>query len=103
MLFGIEKFRMYVGLVHFDMETDCQALSWVVAKPRTTSRIASWAVRLSAFIFSVTHIWGADNTVADALSRMFSEVSSPEEDSCSEPTPVMCGALPPFPSDTTLV
>ena len=55
-LFGIEKFRMYVEHVHFDLETDCQALSWVQAKPRTTGRIARWAVRLFAFKFSVTHI-----------------------------------------------
>ena len=38
-LFGIEKFRMYVEHVHFDLETDCQALIRVLTRPRTTGRI----------------------------------------------------------------
>ena len=64
-LLGAEKFRMYIEHVHFELQTDCRALSWVLAKPRTTGRISRWAVRLSAFKFSVTHIRGTDNTVAD--------------------------------------
>ena len=94
-LFGTEKFRMYIEHVHFDLETDCQALSWVLAKPRTTGRIARWAVRLSAFKFTVTHIGGADNTVADAMSRMFAEESVPAEHEYYEPSPVTYAVLSP--------
>ena len=102
-LFGIEKFRMYIEHVHFDLETDCQALSWVLAKPRTTGRIARWAVRLSAFKFTVTHIRGADNTVADALSRMFAEESVPAEDEQHEPSPVTYAVFPSETSSATLI
>ena len=103
MLFGIEKFRMYVEHVHFDLETDCQALSRVLTGPRTTGCIERWAVRLSAFKFSITHIRASDNTVANALSQMFAEGSAPEEEPCSEPSPVTSGVSPSFSSGTTLL
>ena len=67
-LFALEKFRMYIEHVTFELETDCQALSWVLAKPRTTGRIARWAIRLSAFKFVSRHIKGTDNVVE--LSRL---------------------------------
>ena len=94
---------MYIEHVHFDLETDCQALSWVLAKPRTTGRNARWAVRLPMFKFSVTHICNADNTVADALSRMFTEDSVPVEEKLDEPSPVTCGVFRAETSSATLI
>lgn len=78
--FGTEKFHMYLEHVSIGLKTYCQALSWVLSKPRTTGRIARWAVRLSAFKFSAWHIRGSDNDVANALSRMFSEDVPPDEE-----------------------
>lgn len=72
-LFAFEKFVFYLEHSTFILETDNQALSWVLARPRKTGRIARWAVRISSFRFQVKHIRGSDNGVADALSRMFSE------------------------------
>ena len=80
-LFAVEKFRMYVEHVEFDLETDNQALSWCLARPRKTGRLARWAVRLSAFKFAPRHIRGVDNMIADALSRMF-ESSPSSSGSC---------------------
>jgi transposase InsO family protein len=77
-LFGVEKFRMYLEHVEFDLETDNQALSWCLAHPRQTGRIARWVVRLSAFKFIPHHIKGTLNVVADALSRMFDGVDTPD-------------------------
>lgn len=78
-LFALEKFAFYLEHQEFLLETDNQALSWVLAKPRKTGRIARWAVRISAFRFQVKHIRGADNAVADALSRMFAEDAAGDE------------------------
>lgn len=72
-LFGVERFRFFLEHKKFLLETDNQALTWVLARPRKTGRIARWAVRISAFRFDVHHIRGSDNGVADALSRMFGE------------------------------
>lgn len=70
-LFALDKFRFYLEHRRFQLETDNQALSWVLARPRKTGRIARWAVRISAYQFDVVHIRGAQNIVADSLSRMF--------------------------------
>ena len=70
-LFAVEKFRMYLEHLEFDLETDNLALSWCLARPRKTGRLARWAVRFSAFKFVPHHIKGSDNVIADSLSRMF--------------------------------
>lgn len=70
-LFSVERFRMFIEHVEFLLETDCQALSWVLGSPRKIGRIARWGIRLSAFKFKARHIRGTENSVADALSRMF--------------------------------
>lgn len=80
-LFALEKFRFYLEHREFDLETDNQALSWVLARPRKTGRIARWAVRISAFKFNVRHIKGSDNALADILSRMFEESSDSRQGS----------------------
>ena len=72
-LFGMEKFKFYLEHQEFRLETDNKALSWVLARPRKTGRVARWAVRISAFRFTVSHISGSLNCVADALSRIFTE------------------------------
>lgn len=79
-LFALEKFRFFLEHREFDLETDNQALSWVLARPRKTGRIARWAVRISAFKFSVRHIRGSENALADALSRMYEEPDQGEQD-----------------------
>ena len=70
-LFGIEKFRLYLEHAEFDLHTDNQALSYILARPRKSGRLARWAVRISAFKFKVTHLRSSQNVIADALSRMF--------------------------------
>ena len=78
-LFAVEKFRLYIEHVEFDLETDNLALSWCLARPRKTGRLARWAVRLSAFKYVPHHIRGSDNVVADALSRMFDPAEEPDK------------------------
>ena len=70
---------MYVEYVDFDLETDNQALSWCLARPRKVGRLARWTIHISAFKFVPKHIHGADNFVADALSQMFDLTVASEE------------------------
>lgn len=101
-LFGMEKFKFYLEHFEFDLETDNKALSWVLGRPRKTGRIARWAVRISAFKFSVRHIQGIHNSIADALSRMYDEPRDPPlppDNSASAPCPLVsiCTILANFP------
>lgn len=97
-LFALEKFRYYVEHVQFRLETDNQALSWVLARPRRSGRLARWATRISAFKFEVHHIRSSQNIIADSLSRMFStdlpqDLSSSEPDSLQEESILQVGAI----------
>ena len=68
----------------FLLETDNQALSWLLAHPRQLGKIGRWVVKISSFKFKVQHIRGTQNVVADALSRMFSQASEVQsEQPCS--------------------
>jgi hypothetical protein len=58
------------------LETDNQALSWLLSHPRQLGKIGRWVAKISALKFEVRHIRGTQNIIADTLSRMFE--SAPE-------------------------
>ena len=64
-LFAVEKFRIYIKHVEFDLEADILALRCCFARPQKTGKLATWTVRLSAFKFIPHHIKGSDNVVAE--------------------------------------
>ncbi|URQ09129.1 replicase [Halyomorpha halys erranti-like virus 1] len=70
-VFGIEKFRQYLEHREFLLETDNQALSWLLAHPRQLGKIGRWVAKLTSFKFRVQHIRGTQNVIADTLSRMY--------------------------------
>jgi transposase InsO family protein len=87
-VFAVDKFRRYLEHAEFLLETDNQALSWLLAHPRQLGKIGRWVVKLSALKFKVQHIRGTQNVVADALSRMFSH----EQDS-NQATGIDCNMI----------
>jgi hypothetical protein len=91
-LFGVEKFRKYLEHQEFLLETDNQALSWLLAHPRQLGKIGRWVARISSFKFCVHHIRGTQNIIADTLSRMFSEECGESQDH-----PELCAMLSGFP------
>jgi len=84
-LFGTEKFRKYIEHQEFILETNNQALSWLLSHPRQLEKISLWVVKISSLKYLMKHIRGTQNVVADALSRMFepSGVEEPVEASCN--------------------
>jgi hypothetical protein len=53
------------------LETDNQALSWLLSHPRQLGKIGRWVAKISALKFQVRHIRGTQNIIADTLSQMF--------------------------------
>ena len=85
-IFGCEKGRCYLEHKEFELHCDNLALCWLLKKVKEIGRLGRWVVRLAPFKFKVKHTRGADNVVADALSRMFQvrKEETPE---------AVCGAL----------
>jgi hypothetical protein len=72
-VFGCEKYRVYLEHKEFTLHTDNQALSWVLKHVKEMGRIGRWVLRLAPFKFNVCHIPGKTNVVADCLTRQYEE------------------------------
>jgi len=70
-LFGVQKFRQYIELTHFIVETDHSALQWLQKIKEPAGRLAKWFMILQEFNFTVRYKPGASSCIktADALSR----------------------------------
>ncbi len=64
-----QKWRCYLEGVHFHWYTDAVSLQWLRSKPDLNRRQARWLMELAGYDFTVHHIPGKTNVVADALSR----------------------------------
>lgn len=68
-VWAIEKFRPYVELTPFVIETDHIALKWLMAMKNPKGRIARWIMKLQEWDFTINHRPGKANQLADGLSR----------------------------------
>ncbi|XP_055623615.1 uncharacterized protein K02A2.6-like [Toxorhynchites rutilus septentrionalis] len=70
LVWGVEKFYIYLYGIEFEILTDCKALIYLFTpRSRPCARIERWVLRLQGFDYVVTHIPG-DQNQADVLSRL---------------------------------
>ena len=77
-ILSMEHFKPFLDHREFILETDNQALSWLLNHPRQQGRLARWVLRINSFKFRAGHIKGSENIIADALSRMYEGYPQPE-------------------------
>lgn len=70
-LFGCERFKSFLEHQEFTVFTDNEALTWMRKHVNQLGRVGRWILRLAQFKFNVVHVRGADNQVADCLTRLF--------------------------------
>ena len=68
-LFAIEKFDCFLAGRKFTVVTDHKSLSWLMTQPLVKGRLANWAYKLRNYDFSIIYRKGAENHIADLLSR----------------------------------
>ena len=94
-----ESFGIFATIMHFQnvlrghhflVETDHRNITFL--KTSESPRVRRWFIRLSEFRFSVKHIAGVDNVVADALSRCYALSDETSQD-------VVSGSSDRLPSD----
>lgn len=92
-VFGLDKFRQYLEHREFTIFCDNTAVTWLMNHPRHVSgKFARWVEKINSFKFTIRHIKGSENVVADCLSRLFEEEAG---------NPVVRNKATPSSSDTT--
>ena len=71
----LKQFRIYLISRRFRLFTDHAALKQILNEPDPRGRRARWISRLAEFDYEVIYRRGADNVVADALSRQIGNES----------------------------
>lgn len=69
-VWGVERFSVYLLGIHFELETDHKALQTLFSKnSKPPARIERWVLRLQAYQFTVVYRKGNQN-IADPFSRL---------------------------------
>ena len=66
----VQILRPYIENTTFTVFTDHAALRWMFNLSDASNRLARWRLRLLEFDFEIKYRKGANNTVADAISRL---------------------------------
>ena len=69
-IWAIRKFKAFLEYTHFIVETDHQALVWLMKIKDPIGRLARWALELQGYDFEMRYRKGSSNHAADALSRL---------------------------------
>ena len=72
-VWGCERFRVYLEHKEFTLHTDNHALSWLLKHVKELGRLGRWILRLAPFKFKVVHTQGKVNVVADCLTRQYND------------------------------
>ena len=74
-VWAIRHYRQQLLGNHFELHTDCSALTKIFGPKNTlggcaTGRLNRWAAEMMEYDFVITHIKGASNKTCDSLSRL---------------------------------
>ncbi|GJV63808.1 reverse transcriptase domain-containing protein [Tanacetum coccineum] len=69
-VYAFEKFRSYLIMNKSIVYTDHSALNYLFAKKDAKAKLLRWVLLLQEFVFNVVDMKGAENLVADHLSRL---------------------------------
>ncbi|CAH8842890.1 unnamed protein product [Trichobilharzia szidati] len=77
-VWALEKWRPYLIGRRFHIETDHKPLQWLKTARDPRGKLSRWMLRLQEYDFTIGHIPGKENVIADYLSRSDNEIELPE-------------------------
>ena len=74
-IFGVTRYHQYLYGCHFELKTDHKPLTHIFSEKKgvpvmASARVQRWALILSAYSYTIQYKKGAENSNADALSRL---------------------------------
>jgi hypothetical protein len=98
---GSENLTTIPGGQHFRIRSDQSSLSWIFSASSVDNpRLARFRLKLAGLSFSVFHLPGTSNRVADGLSRCETDgstVDQPHAHSCDDVPCLLVREMPPRP------
>lgn len=70
LVWATAKWRHYLLGKCFQIECDHKPLLWLDSMKDTNTKLSRWIVKLTEYNFTLKHVKGEENVVADALSRL---------------------------------
>nr|AAP06209.1 similar to GenBank Accession Number P04323 retrovirus-related pol polyprotein - fruit fly [Schistosoma japonicum] len=77
-VWAVDKWRPYLLGQPFHIETDHKPLQWLKTARDPRGKLSRWTLRLQEYDFTIGHIPGSRNVIADYLSRPCEDTSLPE-------------------------
>ncbi|XP_054829456.1 uncharacterized protein LOC129325660 [Eublepharis macularius] len=74
-VWALTKLRSYLWGQKFTLQTDHSPLCWLDRVKNSNQKLLRWSLALQDFDFTVQHIKGSENIVADRLSRIYCDVA----------------------------
>ena len=71
---ALKHWRHYLIGAPFQIKTDHKSLEYLQTQPHLSGRLVRWSQYLQEYDFSLQHIRGVDNIVADALSQQYNNI-----------------------------
>ncbi|KYO47305.1 hypothetical protein Y1Q_0018216 [Alligator mississippiensis] len=68
-IWALNKLKPYLWGQQFTLLSDHAPLQWLQTMQNTNAKLQRWAWQLQEFNFTIEHIKGSQNVIADALSR----------------------------------
>nr|CAH8827780.1 unnamed protein product [Trichobilharzia regenti] len=78
MVWAVDKWRPYLLGRRFHIETDHKPLQFLKTARDPRGKLSRWMLRLQEYDFTISHVPGSENVLADLLSRPEDESELPE-------------------------
>ena len=79
-VWGVERFHVYLYGTEFELLTDCKPLQFIMSpRSKPSARIERWVLRLQSYKFATRHIKGLDN-ISDCLSRLLKKSKQDDQE-----------------------
>lgn len=70
-VYALHTFAKFLVMKPFYILMDHQALTFLKFNKSRNARLSRWALSIQQYTFTIQHIRGADNIIADTLSRAY--------------------------------
>ncbi|KAK4474298.1 hypothetical protein MN116_000385 [Schistosoma mekongi] len=77
-VWAVDKWRPYLLGQPFHIETDHKPLQWLKTARDPRGKLSRWTLRLQEYDFTIGHVPGSRNVIADYLSRPCEDACLPE-------------------------